>query len=83
MLQFLMEHTTDIGPDSRLIPHGAAQLPATSLLGANGEPCSRPSAQISLIPLLHDKQMGNDAMVDNALSWLLLDEGLGSQKGYD
>ncbi|KFY10483.1 hypothetical protein V491_07629 [Pseudogymnoascus sp. VKM F-3775] len=96
MLKFLMEHTTNLGPDNRpILPTQDAPLPFDSeILPFSGpsdslqigdQPVVGAEAVISefepenisglatnsLSTLLQDKSMSNEAVVDNALHWLL------------
>lgn len=96
MLKFLMEHTANLGPDSRPIPQtqdppvpfdlevlplpgpsDSVQVVDQPVVGAGAgiselEPDSLSVlATGSLSTLLQDKSMSNEAVVDNALHWLL------------
>ncbi|KAL5354340.1 hypothetical protein ACLOAV_000429 [Pseudogymnoascus australis] len=96
MLKFLMEHTANLGPDSRPIPQtqypsltfdlevlplsvpsDSVQIGDQPVVGA-GTGDSEPEPEnvsetvtSSLSTLLQDKSMSNEAVVDNALHWLL------------
>ncbi|KFZ07716.1 hypothetical protein V502_09822 [Pseudogymnoascus sp. VKM F-4520 (FW-2644)] len=96
MLRFLMEHTANLGPDSRPVPQtqdpplpydlevlpfpnpsDAVQISDQPVIGAGTvvselEPENLSGlATSSLSTLLQDKSMSNEAVVDNALHWLL------------